>query len=61
MRLDFRAEFFNVFNRLQFGAPNSDLDTTYERAHFHFWGGQHDGKQSACDAVRPEVELLSDL
>jgi hypothetical protein len=26
MRIDFRAEFFNLFNHAQFGAPNSDIN-----------------------------------
>jgi hypothetical protein len=28
MRLDFRAEFFNVFNHAQFGLPGADISTT---------------------------------
>jgi hypothetical protein len=27
MRLDFRAEFFNVFNHAQFGLPGADIST----------------------------------
>ena len=27
MRLDFRAEFFNVFNHAQFGQPGADIST----------------------------------
>jgi hypothetical protein len=26
MRLDFRAEFFNLFNHAQFGTPNPDIN-----------------------------------
>jgi hypothetical protein len=27
MRLDFRAEFFNLFNHAQFGSPGADLNS----------------------------------
>ncbi len=27
MRLDFRAEFFNIFNHAQFGQPGADIST----------------------------------
>jgi hypothetical protein len=27
MRLDFRAEFFNLFNHAQFGLPGADIST----------------------------------
>jgi hypothetical protein len=29
MGLDFRAEFFNLFNHAQFGLPNSDIGTQF--------------------------------
>ncbi len=29
MRIDFRSEFFNVFNHAQFGLPNSDISTAF--------------------------------
>jgi len=38
MQLDFRAEFFNVFNHAQFGLPNADISTSFGKTNSPFFG-----------------------
>jgi Carboxypeptidase regulatory-like domain len=38
MQLDFRAEFFNVFNHAQFGSPNSDISTSFGNPNSSLFG-----------------------
>ena len=54
LRLDVRMEVFNLFNRVVWGAPNTDFNST----NFGLINSQ--GEFAAADAVRPEAVLVGD-
>ena len=42
MNVEFRAEFFNIFNQVTFGAPSTNLNCTE-----HLWDGIRSGQYAA--------------
>ena len=53
MGLNFRAEFFNLFNHAQFGFPGCGHRGAW------IWIGQFDGEQSALGSVWVEANVLT--
>ncbi len=61
MQLDFRAEFFNLFNHPQFGLTGDSSTGMQTSGHtFQLRKDQSDGKQSTGDSVCPQASVLED-